>query len=99
MAFIGFYSLDLFVDLRTDIYRSGTEGEVMLTDKFGDFSQFCGICVGSSEKQSVTDLQKEFLLCHSKLGISMYRIKEWTKEQTMEEPNRNKFLLPPILRP
>ena len=74
MKFIGLYYLVLFGYLRKDIYSSGTEVEVILTDEFDKFSQFCGPCVGYSENQNVTDPQKELLICHWKLGISMYRI-------------------------
>ena len=58
MEFIGLDSLDLFGGLRTDTDSSGTEGEVIITDKFDHFSQFCGPCVGSSENKNVTDPQK-----------------------------------------
>ena len=41
MAFIILDSLDFFGYLITDIYRSGTEGEVMRNGKLENFSQFC----------------------------------------------------------
>ena len=73
MEFIGLDYLDLFGDLIT-------EGEVMLTDRFEHFSQFCGPCVGSSKNQKVTDTQKGLLLWNWNLGISMYSIKYLMKE-------------------
>ena len=48
MAFIGLEYLDLFGNIITYIDTSGTEGEVMLTYKFENFSQLCGPCVGYS---------------------------------------------------
>ena len=55
MAFIGLDYLGLFCGLRTETYSSGTEGEVILTDKSEHFYQFCRPCVGSSENKNVTD--------------------------------------------
>ena len=49
ISFIGLDYLDLIGDIRTYIDSIGTEGEVILTDKFEHFSQFCVFCVGSSE--------------------------------------------------
>ena len=43
----------------------------MITDEFDRFYQFCGPCVGYSENKNVTDPQKELLLLHCNLGISM----------------------------
>ena len=91
--------MDFFDDLRTDTDSSGTEGEVIITGKFEHFYQFCGTCVGYSENKNVTDPQKELLIWHWKLGISMYRIQEFMKEQTMEYPNENKFVLTSVIRP
>ena len=42
MAFISLDYLDLFGDIRTDTYSSGTMEEVMLTDEFKHISQLCG---------------------------------------------------------
>ena len=70
----------------------------MLTDKF-DILQFCGPCVVSIENKNVTDTQRELLICHCKLGISMYHIQELMKYQTMEYPNGNKVFLPPVIFP
>ena len=71
----------------------------MLTDEFDHFYQFCGTCVGYSENKNVTDPQKELLIWHWKLGISMYRIQEFMKEQKIDEPNGNKFVVPPFICP
>ena len=48
MSFIGLYYFYLFGNIRTDIDISETEGEVMLTEDFENFSHFCGPCVRSS---------------------------------------------------
>ena len=64
MSFIGLNSLDLFGNIRTDTGSSGTEVEVILNDKFENFSQFCGPCVVSNENENVNNPQKEFLLWH-----------------------------------
>ena len=88
-----------FGDLTTDTDSSGTEGEVIITGKFEHFYQFCGTCVGYSENKNVTDPQKELLIWHWKLGISMYRIQEFMKEQKIDEPNGNKFVVPPFICP
>ena len=73
MAFINFDPLDLFGNLRTYIYRIGKEGEVMLTEKFENFSQFCGPCLGSSEIQNMTDPQNKLLIWHWNISIIMYQ--------------------------
>ena len=97
MEFIGLDYLDFFGYIITDIDSIGTEGYVILTGEFELFYQFCGTCVGSNENQNVTDPQKELLIWHWKLGISMYCIQEFMKEETMEDPNRNKVVLPPVI--
>ena len=74
MEVIGLDYLGSFGSIVTDVYSSGTEGEVILTGEFENLSQFCGPCVGSSENKNVTDTQKELLLWPWKLGISMQRI-------------------------
>ena len=97
MTFIGLDSLDLIGNIITDIKSSVTYGEVILTYEFENFSQFCVTCVGYSKNKNVTDPPKEFLLWHWKLGIRMYHIKEFMKDQTMEKKNGNKVALPPII--
>ena len=71
----------------------------MLTDEFDNFSQLCEPWVGSSENQNVTDPQKELLVWHWKLSISMYRIQEFIKEKTMDYSNGNKVVLLPVIIP
>ena len=87
IAFIGFYYMYFFGDIRTYIYIRRIYGEAMLTDKFDHFSQLWGPCVGSSENQNMTDIPKELLIWNWKLGISMYHIQELMKEKKIEEPN------------
>ena len=62
MSFIGLYSFNSFGNIRTDTDSSGTEGEVMLTYEFDNFSNFCGPCVGYIENKNVTDTQKELII-------------------------------------
>ena len=58
MALIGLDYMDLFGNLITDIYISGTGGEVMLTNKFDLIYHFCVPHVVSSKNINVTDTQK-----------------------------------------
>ena len=43
--------------------------------------------------------QKELLLCHWNLGVSMYCIKELMRTCIFEEPNINRTILPGIINP
>jgi len=112
MALTGLASLDFFGDLRTTSeLRSVSDDEMLFENEFEHYSKFCGQCadseitnfcgpcVGSECNQNITAPQKELLLWHWKLGISMYRIQELMREQTMEEPNGTKSILPPIICP
>jgi hypothetical protein len=46
----------------------------------------CSPCVGDSANANLTSLQRELLLWHWKLGISMYQVQELMQERTYEEP-------------
>ena len=58
-----------------------------------EFDHFAGVCqpcamptVASADNLNLTSAQKELLLWHWKLGISMHRIQELMKDQPMEDP-------------
>jgi hypothetical protein len=60
----------------------------------------CFLCVGDGDAESanLTSPQRELLLWHCKLGISMYQVQELMREQTYEEPLGQCTVLPPIIK-
>jgi hypothetical protein len=58
----------------------------------------CFPCVGDSANANLTSPQRELLLWHWKLGISMYQVQELMGEQTYEEPLGQCMVLPPIIK-
>ena len=57
------------------------------------YSNFCGTCVGAPSNKTFSGPQKELLLWNWKLGVSMYRIQEFIRTHTFEEPNGNITIL------
>jgi hypothetical protein len=55
-------------------------------------------CVGDAENANLTSPQRELLLWHWKLGISMYRVQELMWERTYEEPLGQPTVLPPNIK-
>ena len=45
-------------------------------DEFDHYAGFCGPCVASADNVNLTAAQKELLLWHWKLGVSMRRVQE-----------------------
>ena len=62
------------------------------------YSNLFGPCVGAPEDQVLTWPQKDILLWHWKLGVSMYHIQEFTRERIYEEPTGKRTILPPIIK-
>jgi hypothetical protein len=58
----------------------------------------CFPCVGDVENANLTSPQRELLLWHWKLGISMYRVQELMQERTYEEPLGQRTVLLPIIK-
>jgi hypothetical protein len=58
----------------------------------------CFPCVGGSANASLTSPQRELLLWHWKLGISMYQVQKLMRERTYEEPLGQRMVLPPIIK-
>ncbi len=58
----------------------------------------CFPFVGDSENANLTSPQRELLLWHWKLGISMYRVQELMRERTYEEPLGQRTVLLPIIK-
>ena len=44
----------------------------MIKNEYEHYTQFCGLCVGSSENQNMFYAQKELLLWHWRLGINHF---------------------------
>ena len=59
----------------------------------------CFLCVGDSENENLTSLQRELLLWHWKLSINMYWVQELMRERTFKEPLGQRTILPPIIKP
>ena len=53
-------------------------------DEYDQYAGFCGPCVASDTNHNLTSAQKELLLTHWKLGVSMQRCQELMREIPME---------------
>ena len=87
--FLGSYSKEHFADWSMDSVEA----------EFDHFSGFCGPCVASDANQNLSSAQKELLLWHWKLGISMHRIQELMREIPMEDPAGVKSVASQVIKP
>ena len=80
------------VERKTDFFGSYSAmhydgwGMSTVEDEFDHYAGFCGPCVASDDNISLSNAQKELLLWHWKLGVSMDRIQELMKPHPMEDP-------------
>ena len=95
--------LDIFGDLNTIRYLQDIKiysKQMKIEHEFKHhYYHFFGTCVGAPENQNLSGLQEELLLYHWNLLFSMYRIKEFMRKRTFEEPNGNRTILPSIINP
>ena len=62
-----------------------------------NYSHFFGACVGAPSNQKLSGPQKDLLLWHWKLGVSMYRIQDLMRPRKFEEQNSNINILTMII--
>jgi hypothetical protein len=67
--------------------------------EFGTIKQMLGACVSSEDNCNLTNGQKELLLWHWKLGISMGRVQELMRGHQAKEPNGNHVWMDPVIKP
>ena len=95
--------LDIFGDLNTIRYLQDIKiysKQMKIEHEFKHhYYHFFGTCVGAPENQNLSGLQEELLLYNWNLLFSMYRIKEFMRTRTFEEPNGNRTILPSIINP
>ena len=91
---------DFFGDLQSIDHdqpqRYESEG---FEEEFEHYSHFCGPCVGHAGNDNLSGPQKELLLWHWKLGISMFRIQELMRPQKIEEPSGRETQMSPVIKP
>ena len=63
------------------------------------FPSFCGPSVVMPDNKNLSGAQKELLIWHNKLGISMPRVQELMRAHPMEEPNGATSTAPQIIKP
>lgn len=73
--------------------------EKQVNSGFERYSNFDSPCFGQQSNTHLSGPQKELLLWHRKLGISMLRIQEMMGEQKSKEPSIETLLIPPIIKP
>ena len=66
---------------------------------FGTMHQLFHPCVSSPENANLTNAQKELLMWHWKLGISMHRIQELMRGHKAREPDGTTSFMPPVIKP
>jgi hypothetical protein len=103
MGRAGANELDIFGDLQSidkGKYIPSTQNDSdMIEEEFEHYSHFCGPCVGHADNDNLSGPQKELLLWHWKLGISMFRIQELMRPQKVEEPSGAESQMPPVIKP
>ena len=71
----------------------------MLDHEFSTYSKICCPCVGTTSNANLSGPQKELLLWHWKLGISMYRIQELMRPIKAHESSGVCHEMPPVINP
>ena len=71
----------------------------MVNNEFEHYTQVCGPRVGITENETLSNAQKELLLWHCKLGISMHRIQELMTPQRVEDPDGTNNIMGLIIQP
>lgn len=65
--------------------------------EFNHFAQMMYPCVGSEANKNLTKGEKELLLWHWKLGISMHHVQKLMKGHVGTDPNNKSEYFPPII--
>ena len=65
----------------------------------GKEKDFFGPSVLAHDNVNLSRAQKELLLWHNKLGISMPRVQELMRSIEMEEPSGASSVAPPVIKP
>ena len=87
--FFGSYSNDNYVNWQMDT----------IEDEFDQYAGFCGPCVASDGNENLTNAEKELLLTHWKLGVSMPRCQELMREIPMEDPAGVTTIATQVIKP
>ena len=67
--------------------------------EFGNYAQMLCGCVGADANENLTQAQKELLLWHWKLGISMHRIQELMRGHQSKDKNGKHTWMPAVIHP
>ena len=68
-------------------------------DEFDCYAGFIGPCVSADANANLTGTQKELLLWHWKLGISMRRVQELMWTQRYVKPAGSSGIMHPVIKP
>ena len=67
--------------------------------EFQAFSSICAPCLSDDSNLNLTGPQRELLLWHWKLGISMHRIQEIMKQHEAVDRDTDSVLMPQVIKP
>lgn len=67
--------------------------------EFNSVAQMMCPCVGTQSNTNLTSAQKELLLWHWKLGISMHHVQKLMKGHTATDPYNKSVYFPPVIHP
>ena len=84
---LGLHQLNFFNNEKLEGSRVYLPLEKEVNSEFERFSNLGSPCVGQDSNTNLSGPQKELLLWHWKLGISMFRIQEMMREQKLREPS------------
>ena len=99
MDLIGCHFKSGMVSFQCNIFTGYWDDEVDAFEyEFDCYSKTCCPCVVTAENANLTYAQKELLLCHWKLGISMHQIKQLMCMYIAKESTGKHSLMPTMIK-
>lgn len=90
------------LSLTQKIFGFSVQWKVSVEDfdyEFDAYKRMLFPCVSSDQNKNLTQAQKELLLWHWKLGISMHRIQELMRGHQSKDRNGHYEWIPPVIKP
>ena len=90
------HKLNFFKEWNVDV----DEHEYSFNSHFNNIAEMrCCPCVGNEDNYNLTGPQRELLLWHWKLGISMHRIQQMMVEHASTDRNNDQVVMPQVITP
>ena len=79
--------------------RKWSQEKLQFEYDFAQTQAMCCPCVGDDSNANLTGPQRELLLWHWKLGVSMTRIQQITVEHEAVDANNESVIMPQVIKP